>query len=101
MAYNMGEQVSVEDVEDALATIVDPEIGLPILELKIVDKILIEGGDVSIDFHLTAPLCPPFFALKIATDIKEAVSKIKGVKSVKVNLKQHYLADMINKEVNK
>ncbi len=97
----MADKVGVESVEEALATIVDPEIGLPILELNMVDKIEINGGDVSIDFHLTAPLCPPVFALKIASDIKEAVSRIKGVKSVKVNLKQHYLADMINKEVNK
>jgi copper chaperone CopZ len=47
------------------------------------------------------PFCPAVFATKIASDIKNFVSKIKGVKSVQVILKNHFMADEINKEINK
>lgn len=84
-----------------LKKVMDPEIGIPITEMKLIDKISIKAGNVTVDFHLTMPYCPPIFATEIARGIKTVVSKIRGVKSVKVDLKNHYMADQINKEVNK
>ncbi|MDG6999883.1 MAG: DUF59 domain-containing protein, partial [Nitrososphaerota archaeon] len=47
-----------------LAQVVDPEVGIPITEMDLVDEIGINEGTglVSIGFHLTAPFCPPMFA---------------------------------------
>ncbi len=79
----------------------DPELGMSIMELNLIDKLHVsEEGSVDIEFHLTAPFCPPMFALKIAQDIKAGVSRVEGVKSVKLNLTQHYLAEYVNKAVN-
>jgi len=88
-------------IEKALEKVYDPEIGVPITEMKLVEKIDIRDGEIVVDYHLSMPYCPPMFAIKIGQDIKKTVSGIEGVKSIKVNLKNHYLADQINELVNK
>jgi metal-sulfur cluster biosynthetic enzyme len=94
-------KVSREKVDEELEKVIDPEIGVPIVEMNLVDKVEIsEKGDLLIEFHLTTPFCPPVFALKMAQDIKERLSKIEGVRSVRVQVKDHYMADYINKTIN-
>ena len=88
-------------VTEAMSKIMDPELGRPITDLKLIDKMTIVGGAVELEFHLTAPFCPPIFALKIASDIKAGVLSVPGVKEAKVTLRGHYLADAVNKQVNK
>ncbi len=86
-----------------LNKVVDPEIGIPITDMELVDEIKIdkEKGDVTIQFHFTTPNCPPVFAFKIALDIRHLISQLSGVKTVKVLLKDHVMAEQINKEINK
>ncbi len=84
-----------------MAKILDPELGRPITDLKLIDRISVSGGSVDLEFHLTAPFCPPMFALKIASDIKAGLLSVPGVKEAKVTLRGHYLADAVNKQVNK
>jgi len=85
-----------------LNKVVDPEINMPITDMELVDEIKIEdGGTVSITFHFTTPYCPPVFAYKIALDIRSNVSSLEGVTRVKVFLKDHFLAEKINGEINK
>lgn len=84
-----------------LEKVLDPEIGIPITSMKLIDKIVITGDKVLVEFHLTMPWCPGVFAMQIAKDIKKVVSEIEGVKSVQVNLKNHYMDEQINKEVNR
>jgi len=85
---------------DELSKIVDPEIGVSISELELVDKVDISGGNVDIDLHLTSPFCPAIFGFKIAQDIRDNVYKIQGVTESKVNVSNHFMADAINKQVN-
>ena len=84
-----------------LEKVIDPELGVSITELELLDKIEIKDGEVTIDYHLTAPYCPPMLALKMAYDIKDVVSNIPDVKSVELNMAGHYLSTELNKEVNK
>jgi metal-sulfur cluster biosynthetic enzyme len=79
----------------------DPELGRSITDLRLIDKMDVVDGVVQIEFHLTAPFCPPVFALKIASDIKAAALSTKGVTDARVTLRGHYLADAVNKQVNK
>ncbi|MBI2648191.1 MAG: iron-sulfur cluster assembly protein [Thaumarchaeota archaeon] len=94
-------QVDLKDVQRQLSKVVDPEIGVPIVEMNLVDKLDINDGNVDIQYHATTPYCPPVFALKISQDIKSNVLQVKGVKDVKVTVTGHYLADAVNKQVNK
>lgn len=94
-------QVDLKDVQRQLSKVVDPEIGIPIVEMNLIDKLDINDGNVDIQYHATTPYCPPVFALKISQDIKSNVLQAKGVKDVKVVVTGHYLADAVNKQVNK
>jgi metal-sulfur cluster biosynthetic enzyme len=85
---------------DELTKIVDPEIGVSIMELELVDKVDINAGKVNIDLHLTSPFCPAVFGFKIAQDVRDNVYKVQGIEGVKVNVSNHFMADAINKQVN-
>src|SRR5437773_185804 len=85
---------------DELTKIVDPEIGVSIMELELVDKVDINTGKVSIDLHLTSPFCPAVFGFKIAQDVRDNVYRLPGIEDVKVSVSNHFMADAINKQVN-
>lgn len=85
---------------DELTKIVDPEIGVSIMELELIDKVDIDKGKVSVDLHLTSPFCPAVFGFKIAQDIRDNIYKLSGIDGVKVNVSNHFMADAINKQVN-
>lgn len=67
-----------------LEKVIDPEIGLPITKMKLIDNVKINKDEVLIEYHLTTPFCP--LASYIANSIKERISNLKGVKSVKLKL---------------
>ncbi len=93
--------VTVDEINKELEKVVDPEIGLPITEMHLVDEIAIQdGGEVLIKYHLTAPFCPPIFAEDIGMNIRQLTSKLEGVKKVVVVLHGHALANEINQRVN-
>lgn len=95
------EQVDRAEVERQLSKIMDPELGRSITEMRLIDRLEVNEGIVTVEFHLTAPFCPPVFALKIASDIKMCALSVKGVREARVTLRGHYLADAVNKQVNK
>src|SRR5713226_9449103 len=93
--------VTVDEINKELEKVVDPEIGLPITEMHLVDEIAIqESGEVLIKYHLTAPFCPPIFAEDIGMNIRQLTSKLEGVKKVTVVLHGHALVNEINQRVN-
>src|SRR5919112_6449400 len=85
---------------DELTKIVDPEIGVSIMELELIDNVDIDSGTVSIDLHLTSPFCPAVFGFKIAQDVRDNIYKLPEVDGVNVNVSNHFMADAINKQVN-
>jgi len=85
---------------DELTKIVDPEIGVSIMELELIDKVDINSGKVNVDLHLTSPFCPAVFGFKIAQDIRDNIYKLPDINDVKVNVSNHFMADAINKQVN-
>ncbi len=95
------EQVDMREVQRQVSKIVDPEIGMPIVEMNLIDKLDVKDGNVDVEYHATTQFCPPVFALKISQDLKDNVMAVKGVKSVKVIVTGHYFADAINRQVNK
>jgi metal-sulfur cluster biosynthetic enzyme len=71
---------TVEDVEDALTNVIDPELGLDFVELGLVYGIEIEGGHVHVTFTLTSPGCP--IGPQVSEQIEEFVGELEGVESV-------------------
>jgi metal-sulfur cluster biosynthetic enzyme len=95
------EEVDMKEVQRQLSKVIDPEIGMPIVEMNLIDKLDVKEGSVDVQYHATTPYCPPIFALKISQDLKSSIEQVKGVKSVRVVVSGHYLSDAINRQVNK
>jgi metal-sulfur cluster biosynthetic enzyme len=95
------EQVDIKEVQRQVSKIVDPEIGMPIVEMNLIDKLDVKDGKIDVEYHATTQYCPPVFALKISQDLKDGLMQVKGVKSVSVVVTGHYFADAINRQVNK
>jgi metal-sulfur cluster biosynthetic enzyme len=83
-----------------MSEIMDPELGMSVADLRLIDRVTVEGGRIDVEFHLTAPFCPPVFALKIASEIKAGLLSVRGVTDARVTLKGHYMADEVNRQVN-
>jgi ATP-binding protein involved in chromosome partitioning len=73
-------------VNDALATVMDPELRRPITELGMVESVGISGdGKVSLAVLLTIAGCP--LRDTITADSEKALAAVPGVTAVEVNLK--------------
>jgi metal-sulfur cluster biosynthetic enzyme len=70
----------VEEVEEALTNVIDPELGLDFVELGLVYGIEIDGGHVHVTYTLTTPACP--IGPQVAAQIEEFVGEIEGVDEV-------------------
>src|SRR4051794_40836967 len=76
---------SADDVQDALATVQDPEIHRPITELGMVKSVEIsDDGRVAVGVYLTVSGCP--MRETITSTVKAAVAAVPGVTSVDVEL---------------
>ena len=74
-----------EQVSQALAGVIDPEIRRPITELGMVIAVEIgDGGVVRVDIYLTVAACP--LRDTITRDVTAAVSQVPGVSRVRVEL---------------
>ena len=71
---------SVDDVEEALANVIDPELGLDFVELGLVYGIEVDGGKVDIEFTLTSPGCP--IGPQVSDQMIEFVGELDGVEEV-------------------
>jgi metal-sulfur cluster biosynthetic enzyme len=71
---------SVEDVMDALANVIDPELGLDFVELGLIYGVAVDEGNVHVTFTLTTPGCP--IGPQVNEQIEEFVGELDGVKTV-------------------
>ncbi len=76
--------VTVEDVEDALSNVIDPELGLDFVELGLIYGIEIDEGNVHVTFTLTTPACP--IGPQVTEQIDEFVSELEGVNRVESSM---------------
>ena len=71
---------SVDEVQDALTNVIDPELGLDFVELGLIYDIEIEGDQVFVTFTLTSPGCP--IGPQVTEQIEEFVGELDGVSGV-------------------
>lgn len=81
----MTKQKLGDEIITVLDNIFDPEIPVSIYELGLIYDVKIsEKNEVKVIMTLTSPSCP--VAESMPEEIKEAVQKIKNVKSVEVEV---------------
>ena len=71
---------SVDDVEEALANVIDPELGLDFVELGLIYGIEVDGSQVDVEFTLTSPGCP--IGPQVSDQMVEFVGELDGVTEV-------------------
>ena len=71
---------TVDDVQDALSNVIDPELGLDFVELGLIYDVEIEEGEVFVTFTLTSPGCP--IGPQVGEKIEEFVGELDGVSRV-------------------
>ena len=76
----MSHMPSVDEVEEALTNVIDPELGLDFVELGLVYEIEVDGSEVNITFTLTSPGCP--IGPQVSDQMKEFVGELDGVENV-------------------
>ncbi len=77
--------VRVEEVQDALRELIDPELGLDFVELGLIYGIDVSrDGVVKIVYTLTTPGCP--IGPQVAGQIERFVGEIEGVTKVESEL---------------
>ena len=82
---NSDEMVTIEEVNDALREVIDPELGLDFVELGLIYGVDIDAaGAVKVTYTLTTPGCP--IGPQVEGQIQEFVSEIEGVTSVESEL---------------
>lgn len=75
---------TAEQIEEALRDVLDPELGMSVVDLGLIYGIEVGEGAVTISMTLTAPGCPIHDAM--ANWVRQAARKVPGVSAVEVNI---------------
>jgi len=77
--------VTTEDkIREALKNVIDPELGVSIVELGLVYDVRYEAGEAEVEMTLTSPGCP--LAPVIDKKVRESVADISEIKKLTVEL---------------
>lgn len=72
------------EVREALKKVIDPEIGINIVDLGLVYEVKIEKDIAHVRMTLTVPGCP--LANMLTYQAEKAVREVEGIKDVKIEL---------------
>ena len=61
-------------IRSALETVMDPEIGLSVIDLGLIKTVAVSEGKTHIDMLLTTPFCP--YAPQMLADVKQAAMSV-------------------------
>lgn len=88
-----------DEVRSALRQVIDPEMGLNIVDLGLVYDIEVNDGDVEVQMTLTSPSCPmgPY----IMSESRAAVEAIEGVVHAEIVLvwEPYWTSDRIDPRI--
>jgi metal-sulfur cluster biosynthetic enzyme len=89
---------TVDDVQDALTNVIDPELGLDFVELGLIYDVEVEDASVFVTFTLTSPGCP--IGPQVSEQIEEFVSELEGVQAVypKMTFTPPWTPDLMSEE---
>jgi metal-sulfur cluster biosynthetic enzyme len=92
----MGEMKIEQAVRDQLQQVIDPETGVDVMRMRLVEGLEVEGetGRVSFRFRPSSPLCP--LAVHLALSIRDAVARVPGVTEQTIEVVGYVGAEELN-----
>ncbi len=76
--------VTEEEVMSALSKVMDPELGISLVDLGLIYGVEITETKVGVKMTFTTPACPMVHFL--VSSVEDAVKKVEGVSEVEVQL---------------
>jgi metal-sulfur cluster biosynthetic enzyme len=77
--------VTTEQIKDALRQVIDPELGINVVDLGLVYGVEVRDDDIRITMTMTTPACP--LGESLAEQAEAAIrQKVQALKSVSVDL---------------
>jgi len=76
--------LSEKKVWDVLKEVIDPEVGISVVDLGLIYGVEVNGDEVKVKMTLTNPVCPLQNYLK--QQVENAIARIEGVKKASVQL---------------
>jgi len=73
-----------EDVREALHEVIDPEVGINIVDLGMVRDIIVEGDLVEVDLVLTTQACP--IVESLTNQVRRTAAGVEGIRHVEVRI---------------
>jgi metal-sulfur cluster biosynthetic enzyme len=77
MSDNPTTPTKEDEIREALRQVIDPEIGLNVVELGLIQKIEIEKDRAHVIMILTTPFCP--YAPQIMEQVRSTAQQVAGV----------------------
>jgi ATP-binding protein involved in chromosome partitioning len=85
-----------EQIREKLRGVVDPEVGMNLVEMNMIEEITVEGDRAKIVFKPTSSFCP--IAFYLAQQVKSAAESV--IKRADVYVRGHMMEEQINKTIN-
>jgi len=79
-----GEKGLEDALWDALGNVLDPEMGVSVVDLGLVRRVQAQNGDARIELIFTSPDCP--FAGELIEQIRRTASNVEGIQHVSVHV---------------
>jgi len=76
--------VTEKEVMGALSEVMDPELGISIVDLGLIYEVEVQKEKVGVKMTFTTPACPMVHFL--VSSVEDAVKKLEGVNDVEVQL---------------
>src|SRR5712691_4791894 len=97
-AQDMG--ITEAQVYAAIADVLDPELDEPLVKLGFIDRVQVDGPDVTVVFKLPTYWCSPNFAYLMAGDLRARIRALPGIRTARVELLDHCAEDEITTSIN-
>jgi metal-sulfur cluster biosynthetic enzyme len=92
--------ITEAQVYAAIADVLDPELDEPLVKLGFIDRVQVDGSDVTVAFKLPTYWCSPNFAYLMAGDLRARIGALPGIRTARVELVDHCADDEITTSIN-
>jgi len=74
--------ITEEEIREALKEVIDPEVGISVVDLALIKEIVVNGGAVEVRMVLTTPACP--LVGYLVEQVLRKTESVDGVETVEV-----------------